>query len=464
MGASVQLFAAIIVLALIGLVVCLHLIRYNIISFSSDPEARFDSKIIDQAEKVTLPVESHEYSSFRCLGRPWYYKRHKFLIGPTVASQNCRFKNVCYSFDERVFIFYRNAADANVSLFLDGNAKKYYDFPPDFFDSAYSSFLPLMRVSFEESKFGHTNSTTLNDNYSFILTPGADEYGNFGHAVWERVMPFFEHLSMFEIKPHTTKVVTLKRQTSKYIGAMLTKYPVETLDEMKKGDQNSQMLCFPNLIIGDFSTLDLMRLASNQEIAPKNLNFHKYIEVAMNLTKGTENGIPNEPAITILEKLGRRTFLNAPEILTHLKNEFPKISINVLNVEKVSFWEQAQAIRNSTLLVSPAGAISCGALFLPKGSTLIEFGFYNTMVNATYDYDSMWLTYFNHLTTVIYPTQPYELVMDTCLAPEWDKLQLGHWGEYVYCSYNVNVQLLAEMVRAAISSWSLYHHNVRIEY
>jgi len=147
-----------------------------------------------------------------------------------------------------------------------------------------------------------------------------------------------------------------------------------------------------------------------------------------------------------------------------LKNEFPKISINVLNVEKVSFWEQAQAIRNSTLLVSPAGAISCGALFLPKGSTLIEFGFYNTMVNATYDYDSMWLTYFNHLTTVIYPTQPYELVMDTCLAPELDKLQLGHWGEYVYCSYNVNVQLLAEMVRAAISSWSLYHHNVRIEY
>jgi len=138
------------------------------------------------------------------------------------------------------------------------------------------------------------------------------------------------------------------------------------------------------------------------------------------------------------------------------------------------------------LLISPAGGISCAAPFLSYGSTLLQFGLYSEELDSAYDYDSLQLAEFTHISTVIFPVRKEELDENTCsytvrcestgkfhpvnsrghkecLLRSKVKVdpQISDWGKLVYCSYRVNLQRLRYMVAETIGNWALFQFNKR---
>jgi len=169
----------------------------------------------------------------------------------------------------------------------------------------------------------------------------------------------------------------------------------------------------------------------------------------------------NTLRITLLKKNGRRTPLNFNETIYAMKQAFPSVKVTVIDVTVDPFEHQIEILRSTTVLITPSGGISCAAPLLPRGSTVLQYGFYNEHTDAAYDYDSFQFTEFSHFSTVIFPVLRKDLQESTCQDNSFDKRQFHDWGKYVYCSFNVDVHLLAVMVHEILNTYSLHQESRR---
>lgn len=165
--------------------------------------------------------------------------------------------------------------------------------------------------------------------------------------------------------------------------------------------------------------------------------------------------------ITLMKKVGKRVPLNFDATIDALKKAFPSVKIEVLDVTKDFFEHQIKVLRSTTVLISPAGGIACAAPLLPRGSTVLQYGFYNEHINSTYDYDSFQFTEFSHFSTVIFPVLRKDLNESTCHSGTFDETQYRDWGKYVYCSFYVDLNLLTMMVKEILNNYSLQWKNQR---
>lgn len=385
------------------------------------------------------------YSSYFCVGQPWYYNANPAT--GVRCRQHCMFKDVYFNWTSKSFLYYRKRNFAKLPMFIDGNAKEHFDFPmkfggilrPD--DKLYP-----MQVVFVD--FLHKRLKNAQPNISYILTPKTNHFHtNFGHTLWQYLIPIYNLRLIFQLNDE--KILTIYKENPSdfwvshdYLNIVSQKAPI-SIEELNAHTNSNNVVHFPRIVLGDIGCLDRMAGSHNRPVLhglSHNLRPH--------LT-------PKQPRICLMQKAAHRVPTNYPEIIQTLKHKFPNIDLILLSPGNTLTNNQINILKDVTLLISPAGGIACSAPLLPQGSTILEFGFYNTNLNITYDYDSSLWAEFTHISTIIFPILPKEITE----CPEYDEndLQYRDWGSYVYCSYNVNLLRLESMVREILYNWKIYN-------
>ena len=70
------------------------------------------------ATYITPTEAAVRYSSYFCPGEPWYYH----LINRSACHQICVFKNLGFRWSTKTFEYYRNPAERDIPILVDGQA------------------------------------------------------------------------------------------------------------------------------------------------------------------------------------------------------------------------------------------------------------------------------------------------------------------------------------------------------
>lgn len=448
--------------------------------------------------------EMQQYSSYFCIGNPWYYHTLKPKIFGTHCRPNCIFKNICYDDAKDMFLFFRHPSDAKSPLLYDGFAKAHFDFPADF---SYRDRAYLVRMSVVLGP-SWNDSTSPEPRYrTVILSPPSDYYGeNFGHFFFQYFVPVYSLLRSFRVEPYQATILARPKvaiadssNTSRAADRSKVTAPfrfdgfipyLNTNQGTSQGAvgqlRGSGSRCFDRLVLGDFICED--RKNEHARLRPSIPDFPESVSLGAGAAAaGTSNR--RRLQITMLPKAGRRAPTNFLESVAALRRAFPGVSVVVLDVATATPAMQVQTLQTTTLLISPAGGIACGAPFLPRGSILLQYGFYSTHIKASYDYDSPQFAEFSQFSTVIFPVAADELSTSrwSCYRTMYCKQsngathrvvhnsrehrkcknafedqQVEDWGNRVYCNFTVNLTRLEDMAGTQLNNYLLFNRGQRL--
>ena len=152
-------------------------------------------------------VNGSEWSSYRCIGAPWYYH----LLKPKMFRTNCRpsciFQNVCYDPDIKALLFHRHPKDIQRPLLFDGQGTAHFDFPSTSFSFRGLRIKVVDYPNYPISKQGSKLTTILS------ASPGI--WGsNFGHIMWSWLIPIYSLLNSFDVKPVDAVIAVTDNKTS----------------------------------------------------------------------------------------------------------------------------------------------------------------------------------------------------------------------------------------------------------
>lgn len=379
-----------------------------------------------------IDVAYGTYSSYYCNGRPWYYHRHSARVNPAHCRNNCVFRNVGFNSATKKFVFYRHPNRTESPLLFDGLAREYRSLPSDF---AYRDlyFTTVESIHWETS-FG-TYPGNISSKVNVLTTRDTLAF-NFGHHTFDFLMPFYYFVELFNVDYANCVITTWNIITETQYFRMLSPYPAISL--IAGGD-----IGFSRLVLGDYTCM-----AWHDQPLFKNLSV--YLQSA----SGRKPAKVTNPHIVILKKNGRRTPINHAEAVSYLSKRFPSIRITVLeDISRTTLPFQLELFSSTSLLISPAGGISATALMLPYGATVLQYGFYNNLINSSYDYDSMSFSFYPHISSAIYPVLKEEL-QEPCPKA----LRQGPmWGDYVFCDFRIELNRLGLLVDAIIDNWILFN-------
>ena len=386
---------------------------------------------------------SDRFTSSYFLGRPWYYYKHQHVLTSTECRSFCHFKNVCLTKkdDQHLVVkLFRHPDDAEYPLLVDGNGDELFNYPDNYcFRDIENTVLSYETV----------NYSLLNDNilerYDYILSTGSSiRDGNFGHHLWEYLMPIISLADMFGFNRSHTAFLNLYKSSEKYaVYDSLVGIHTQFL-------KSEQQVCVASIAIGDLKCLSRMYLSHEYDLFPTPTGFKRRFDEIYGVDQ------PMMRTITLLQKYGRRAPLNFNETLRFLRSRFAPIEVKVLDFSRTSVLDQINVLRNTFLLITPAGGISCAAPLLPRNSIVLQYGFHNTLLNTTSEYDSFFFSEFNHFSHHVFPILPNEIDSSQCPMDAED-LQQHHWGTHVYCSFWVNLSRLEKMTAHLIHEYSLYN-------
>ena len=417
-----------------------------------------------------------EWSSYRCIGVPWYYHTLKPKVFRTNCRPTCILKNVCYSSDQKALMFHRK--DSKRPLLFDGKGKAYFEFPGSSF-----SFrgLPIKVLDSPVPQPAH-------DTKVHVVVQPPSYYGqNYGHIFWSWIVPISSLFHSFGVSPSDAHIALApgneQSPPSPYdaYAKYLSPNPVQRLDsDSADAAGKNRSKCYASLILADMTCEDRKKQFSGARPTVPDF-FERVYKFA---SGGT--GAPPKPSrralITVLRKRGKRAPINHDEMVAFLSREFTGAAdVLTLDVSNTSIAMQLETLARTTILVSPSGGIAMAAPFLPPGSIIVQFGFYAATIGASYDYDALQLAEFAHISTVIFPVRRDELDPKTCSysvdcggrffavnskahrecaatgAVVGVDPQIKDWGEFVYCSFTVDLFRLRHIVAEALSNWGLFH-------
>jgi hypothetical protein len=83
----------------------------------------------------------------------------------------------------------------------------------------------------------------------------------------------------------------------------------------------------------------------------------------------------------------------------------------------------------------------------------MQFGFWDTGRQTTYEYDSWRFAQFAHIQIKTFPVLPSAYNESDCVPPPHHDAQLHHYGRYVYCDYTVDLKLLEHFIMEDLYNW-----------
>ena len=251
---------------------------------------------------------------------------------------------------------------------------------------------------------------------------------------------------------------------------MFTKFPTKCLQDIFRVDRagNSlskpaQLSCFRTVLVGEggldvfYSNLPTTR---RNEAPTSFVTFRGRIQrFASTHFSSTKENKRHQPLVVILQKHGRRSPTNYPEIIETMSSL--DVQVEILT-EQHNLTHTVIMIQRAAILITPAGGLTAFAMFLPKGSSVIIFAIpfedQTTGQTKVWDYDTPALSRFNYFSVRHYPVWVDDIVAAhnaTCASYNGSKDHVDTIGQYVFCSYRVDVSRLRGIV---LDELSLQHH------
>lgn len=398
-------------------------------------------------------------SSYRCVGLPWFHKyltpTGKYSIyGPKLSrcAPTCHFHNICYNSTADNFIFYREHNLSAIPILIDGNGSEYFAFPTSMFDtSTFNGTIKQFRLMTEYSQVKHYKIVKSMYVYDFKYAGRRRirrARNNLGHWLFDIHVPLYRLLSLFAGGDEEAGLLTFEDPNARYDGLdtngwLSTLFRLPTLYK----ENMSSFTCFKSLVVGD-RCLETYDFRNN--LKPSFREFPKYVS----FVTGISMARPKQPKITLVVKRGKRVPTNYESIVTAVHSSFPNVAFSILNLSTpLSVREQLKLCAKTTLLISPSGGASAIAPFLPTGSTLLIFGFWDSTRNSSYDIDSARFSEFSHFSLKTFPVLLNESLIKNIVMTR-SKSQAAR-GLYYNYNFEVNIIRLLKMITEDLYNWRL---------
>lgn len=402
--------------------------------------------------------DAMSYSSYRCLGQPWYYRylttKSKYSGYAPRLSQcaaTCQLHNVCYDPLNDELLFYRSPDMASIPLLISGDGVEHGSFPADMFDFNYfNGVARRMRIRvLHEEPMGHDPSTAyILDFKSSGRKRVRKTTANLGHWLFDVGLPLYRLTQAFRTGVHAG-VFTYQNPGN---DTFFLDHPgwLSTIFKQKPLLQSSIQVttCFQSFIIGD-RCLESFDLRYN----PKP-SLHNFVSHVSHVTQ-IPYLPPGAPHITLIVKAGRRIPENYNDIIEAIARAFPDVPLSVLNMSRKDVWtvqKQVELCSRTTLLITPTGGVSAVFPYLSYGATLLQFGFWDDTRNASFDSESHRYIEFTHVT---FKTFPVLLPEVTKKVSSSKSRTAASYGSYFYHNYIVNIPRLKKMVAEELYNWKL---------
>lgn len=432
-------------------------------------------------------VKTHaKFSSYQCRGLPWYYK-HLRPIPPEkhTCHLNCALNNVCYNTSDGSFVYFRGPEMARIPLLVSGTGMEHCSFSNDMFVA--NTWRPRRRVT----KLSVHVRTNGDDNVflpgTHVLDSLGTQYGNLGHWWWQYGIPMHRLFRMFNV--HDAKLITFDfikdpvyrnltfYRRASWASSLFRELP-QRIDNMPK---ENGLTCFRRLIVGrhclDTYFFPMSRLPADMT---------GLLHLTLMNTKSPLGIIqyegPSQPHISLVVKNGKRIPNNYLAIVNAIRSSFPLVGFSILNISEATLgvWtirKQIEVCSKTTLLLTPTGGTSAIAVLLPHGATLMQFGFWDSTRNASYDYDSTRYSEIPYISIKTVPVLFNETVVVgptayglACMSHTQNitaklkagrvyQFQLDNFGQYSMCNYMVNIDRLIKMIAEDLSNWRNAHES-----
>lgn len=431
------------------------------------------------------------FSSYQCSGLPWYYKYLR-PIPPeaTTCDLSCMLHNVCYNSSDGTFIYYREPEMSSIPLLISGTGEELYAFPKNMFVA--NTWHRRQRKSWlhvrVQSRAMCRGCNQTMHTTTYVLDSLGMHYRNLGHWWWQYGLPMYRMFQVFAVQ--NANILTLepiedpKFSHSMYRNASwmssLFQNPPATLNQFSILQQ-SELVCFKSLLVGrhclDTYFFPMSRLPADLT------HFHSH---ASNISAGQAHEAPSKPHISLVVKYGGRVPLNYGDVIKSIRFSFPTVGFTVLNMSdemrrgKWTIPEQIKTCLKTTLLLTPTGGSSSIAIFLPRGATLMQFGFWDSTRNSSYDYDSTRYSEIPYIRMKTFPVLLNETDVKgpfingmMCMRNPRNKtrqssskknkknvkstrvadFQLRNFGMYSLCNYTLNIPRLLRMIAEDLNNW-----------
>ncbi|GAA6033699.1 hypothetical protein JCM8097_004388 [Rhodosporidiobolus ruineniae] len=397
------------------------------------------------------------FSWHQCLGgAEWGNEGWPFPGVTPVKHRHCHFKNVCVKLLPIDHLRYDTETNYTVGL-------TYYKSPllaggPEIWSTTQSNEEPWLMTDRDHYLLKTESLEPMPKNRRFVKEPtvimGSFWPQNFGHALGDDSLPAFRLLRQYELVQKDNYYVFHQscKQRGGDVGCknergvmeFLTTKPYQEIGGELFPDADTEV-CFADVVMGP------------NEVTMRRVDERAWPDMIQHMKR--QAGIkPNGPIkkhkVVIIEKHGRRTWLNFKEVREHIEKTYGVETI-LINPAAMTVKEQMALLDATTVLVTPPGGASFSSEFLHKGATAVFAEWWSERDQRSYPMDQEIYTWNADLHPLFYPLTRYDLTLDRSaihpdvLAKNTDEVLWQGWSNVTINLPRLDVYLRAAFVHSS---------------
>lgn len=391
----------------------------------------------------------HNHSSVTCKTRSYFSGN----IDRTVPSNFCHLKDLCWDPYILKFVYYLD--DKLNSLWgHDASNQAIFNLKTSFLKitrdrgpKVFTGELPIIE------KRGPIPRSVVYASPRVHVFYDSFWAANFGHAVFDDVLPVYSLMHHFYMVTRDVQVLTLediarnlkrkkdktlyprgRRILEKYFSYISDLAPIEMmapqheqvfnlaqyknfhklnpqLFDNGEAPAESNILCFSNLLIGHSH----LGLGYDQGRVVHSFMDAIFTQIKLKsalVTVAMETPI-SEQLVLVLVKNGRRRIINTDEVIASIREQFHGVKVLPVDVATMRTEEQVQLAQRATVIISPEGGISFFCAFARLHASAIIPGHYDAKLNTIVHMEKFFWDVFDQIDVIYYfPDVDTELVYE----------------------------------------------------
>ncbi|BGP20191.1 hypothetical protein JCM10213v2_008326 [Rhodosporidiobolus nylandii] len=317
-------------------------------------------------------TDHDRFSWHQCIGGAEYDNGGHDMPGDKASARQCHFKNVCVRLLPLDGM--KHDTDTNATIELTYHKSPMLRGGPEIWSNWQQPDAPWLMSDRDHYLRKKDVYEPIPSSAKFVKTPtvlmGSFWPLNFGHALGDDIFPAFRLLRQFDLvrldnyyafhQSCRQRGGDIGCENAMAITSALTTRPYQHIGGELFPDSDTEV-CFADLVMGP----NALTMRSVDERGWPDMIQH------MKRTVGIRpNGPLKKHRVVVIEKHGRRTWLNYKEVCEHIEQTYG-VETLLVDPAKLSVPEQLKLFEETTVMLTPPGGISFSSTFLHKGAAAI---------------------------------------------------------------------------------------------
>ncbi|GAA5879965.1 hypothetical protein JCM8547_008602 [Rhodosporidiobolus lusitaniae] len=382
---------------------------------SSSASRSLTSRISEKAHIYfsARDADVDKFSWHQCVGGAEWGNSGERMPGEQVRQRSCHFKNVCVRLVPIGAKQYDTDLNATIEL-------TYYKSPmllggPQVWSTSQPADAPWLMSDRNHYLSKKDVYEPMPTNVQFVKTPsvlmGSFWPHNFGHALGDDMFPAFRLLRNFGLVRKDNYYIFHQscQQRGGDVGCKNAMSIAETLTSRPYQQAGGELFpdadtttCFADVVMGPSE----LTMRQKDERSWPDMVQHMKEQVGLR-----PNSQLKKHKVVIIEKHGRRTWLNYQAVREHVEQEYGVEAV-LVNPAELSVPEQLALFEETTVLITPPGGISFSSTFLHKDSVAIYVEWWSESHGRSFPMDQEVYTWNADVHPLFYPLSRSDLTLD----------------------------------------------------